>query len=531
MHFAKTAARIALGVMTILPVAGAWALTPAQVNALEPTNIIYISGSTELDAALQAYAAADFFLAPGASFDGPLFEAGSYDIYKTATGYVLTGTAGLVGIQGLVNIAIVKQTLGGSAVGIHNVSAGIPVAGFPNLTNPAAFTATCGTPVTTPATGPFSTFNTYKCTLPESSTIVPNAGISDEAPTTWVGNGGVTAGDATALTTSNFADIPFAIIVNVALRNALQAAEGLTSGSETLANVPYLTSTQTRAILSGQMSSLGDLYEFNPSTGKATQIDPTGSFLHICRHGDTSGSELAANIYFFGRGCSKGSGVGGITAPDNVNTQAAGETWTGSAAQLSDLVFAGAGTNDVKNCVAAGTGSGDTFDARIGFVSTAQTSQGTNWRYIGLNGIAPTIWNIQLDKYDWLMTGALFTSTNASLALNNDSNTGMHSAILRTLEILVPIELITLNFPTQSSAASADNTGASDTGLMTGNTQVLYGSDDPNGPSAPAWPIAIRGGSGSIPTAGQGPNNPQSQQYPSLQLNGCNAFYQADPFG
>src|SRR5271156_899161 len=100
------------------------------------------------------------------------------------------------------------------------------------------------------------------------------------------------------------------------------------------------------------MSTLGDLYVFNPTTSKVTQVDGSGSFLHICRRGDTSGSQFAANIRFFGKGCSKGAGVVGVAIPDDDTTQSAGETWTGGTDadgnnQLGDLVFAGSGTGDV----------------------------------------------------------------------------------------------------------------------------------------------------------------------------------------
>jgi hypothetical protein len=508
-----------------LPIASAWALTPTQVSVLNPINIIYVSGSTSTDAAIQAWAKLDPALDPDAPF-APL----SYDLYRTATGYVLTGTArSSFGSASGQNIAIVKQTLGGSAIGIHNVTFGLAANGFPNLQSPAVFAASCGAPAPTGPSAPFQPFNTYTCSLAETTTtvnpIAPNAGISDEDPMTWMGTGGVTGQDASLLTSIPGVQVPFGIIVNIALRNALQTGEGLTTGSESPANVPSLTSAQVRAILSGEMLSLSQLYVFNPTVNQTVQVDPTASLLHICRRGDTSGAQFAANINFFGQGCFKGGGVGSITTPDNLATQANGEVWTGSAIQLGDFVFAGARTVDVLNCVAAGLGAGDTFDARLGFVSMAQVPFLANWRYVALDGVLPTIWNIQLQKYSWL-TENRFNSTPTSLNLNGPP-VNNHAAIFSALQTTFSdvSGLAGLNAATRNAAATADVTGNSDTGLVTLGNTVLYGASDPAGPSGPAWPAAIR----AIAAPGQGPNSPQSKTYPGQATNNCNGAFQADP--
>lgn len=537
MTSSRRAIRIALcAAAAALPAAGAWALPPATVSTLSATNIIYVSGSTATDAAIEAWAKLD----PAVDTNAP-FTAGSYDLYKTATGYMLTGTAGTVfGLPANTNIAIIKQTKGGSATGIHNVAEGIAPGGFPDMSAPATFTASCGAASPTAASKPFQAFNTYTCSLAESATIVPNAGISDEDPTTWIGTGGVTAADATALTSAHAVEVPFGIIVSVALRNQLQTQEGLTSGSETLANVPSLTSPEIRAMLSGQMSTLGDLYVFNPTSQATAKVDSTGSLLHVCRRGDTSGSQFAANIRFMGKGCMKGSGVGAVSNPDDTTTQPSGETWTGGVDadgnnQLDDLVFAGSGTGDVLKCVSApvdnstngGTNS-DTVAYRIGFVSMDQVPSTTGgWRYVKIDGIAPTIWNIQLDAYEWVTEDA-FNQTSTSIALNGGA--GNHAKIFNTIQANLSNvnALAGLNAATQNAAALGDTSGGgADTGIVTVANSVLYGASDTAGPSAPTWPAAIR----SIAVAGQGPNSPLAKTYPTEAENNCNGAFQADPTG
>jgi hypothetical protein len=511
------------GAAAMLPATGAWALTPTQVNALTANNIIYVSGSTATDPALQAY----FKLDPAVDANAPC-KAGSYDLYKTATGYVVTCTAGPVFGTGFANtnFAFVKQTLGGSATGIHNVNAGIAPGGFPDLGNLTAFTTSCGAGVATGASSPFQAFNTFTCTRPESATIVPNAGISDEDPATFIGTGGVTGADATALTANHAVSVPFAAVVSVPLRNALQAAEGLTSGSETLANVPSLSSAQLRAVLSGQMLSLSDLWVYD-SAGNATQVDPSGSLVHICRRGDTSGSEFATNIYLFGAGCSKGNGVGSVALPDDLSTQAAGATWTGSATQSAAFVFAGAGTGDVRSCVAAAKDPGDTVNYRIGFTSTDQAIvAGTGFRFVAVNGVAPTIWNIQKGAYDWL-TEDTFNTTTASLTRNGTTNGGIIFTTVNN-NLSNVNGLAGLNAASRNSAAPSDTTGAADTGIVTVGNSVLFGSGNVGGPTpANGWPAAVR----AIATTGKGPNSPLTKIYPGQKLNNCNGSYQGDPTG
>ena len=497
-------------VVGIMPATGAWAqLSTTAVNAISAGNTIYVAGSTATDAAIQAF----FADAVAGSTVAPC-QAGTYTLLSDAasgsSSYAIACTASANFASGALtgqNILISKQTSGGSAIGIHNVAAGIAAANF--VVTPCTALNACGI----------------------SQTIVPNAGISDVDPTTVVGTGGVTSAEAQALTAANGVEVPFAPIVSYQLRNALQTAEGLTSGSETLANVPSLTPAQLRAIYSGQMLSLGDLYVFNPTTQATVQVDTSGSLVHICRRGNTSGTEFGANIYFFGSGCSKGSGVGTVSAPDNASTATAGETWSATAAQVADFVFAGSGTGDVKSCVSyATTAPGDTVAYRVGFVSTDQVptafTSGTNpWRYVAINGNAPTIWNIQLGKYDWI-TEDTFNSTSASLALNG--GLGNHGTIFSGLRNgFANVEsLAQLNAASQNAAALGTAGGAADTGIVTLGNSVLYGSSDPTGPSAPAWPAAIR-----LSTAGNGPNSPLSKTYPSSAVNNCNGAYQSDPTG
>src|ERR1700743_2640452 len=86
-----TSIKIALFGAALLPAAGAGAPTPTQVKALTAATIIYVSGSPATDPAIQAF----FKLDPAVDANAPC-KAGTYDLYKTSTGYVVTCTAGPV---------------------------------------------------------------------------------------------------------------------------------------------------------------------------------------------------------------------------------------------------------------------------------------------------------------------------------------------------------------------------------------------------------------------------------------------------
>jgi len=532
--------RVLITAAALLPLANAWALTTAQVAALTPANIIYVSGSTATDSAIKAY----FKLNPTTDTSAPC-AAGTFDLYTTATGYVLTCTAAATfGTYAGTNFAIAKQTAGGSAVGIHNVAAGVAAAQMPDLTNATTFAGTCTQGTQVAASGPFMAYFPYTCTQAESAVIVPNAGISDEDPTTWIGTGPVTASDATFFGSAGAVhgvEVPFGIVVNKALRNQLQTAEGLTSGSDTLANVPSLSTAQIRALLTSNVLDWGAMWVWNPVTSAMTKVgNDTSTGVHVCRRGDTSGSQFAANIFFTGKGCTKGNGVPAISNPDDSTTQANGEAWTGGTdtdgnVQVNDAFFAGSGTGDVLKCVGstllgATGGLADTVDYKIGFASMDQqpivAGVDGNWRFIAVDGVAPTIWNIQTDRYSWIVEDT-FNSTAATLSRNGATN---GATIFTKLEASISNvnALAGLNAAAQNNVAPGTTDGSGDGGIVTIGNAVLYGTSDAAGPSAPTWPAAIR----AIATAGQGPNSPIVKQYPgAAALNNCNGAVQGNPTG
>ncbi len=530
----------ALAIAAAAPLASptVWALDPTTTAAIAVGNQLYISGSTAIDPALQA-----FFELDASDARGPC-AVGTMDLYKSAAGYVISCTGRAATTLAGLNIAILKQTAGGSAVGIINVARGTAASGFTAFASIGG--CTLGTP--TAASAPFMAYNNYSCAAAEVSAI-PNAGVSDEDPTTFVGTGGVLNSDATTLTAANGLQQPFAIIVSKPLRDKLQSAEGLTSGSELLADQPSLTKQQIAAILSGAMLDWSDLWVYDKATHTTqTQVGTGGavptSGMHICRRGDTSGTQLGNNIFFFGAGCTKSAGVNSVATPDCAASQNSGEAWNASglstvcpsgtgSSQPSDFAFAGSGTGDVKKCVSSGTlGTGDTVNYRIGFVGTDNKSTDVAatpdlWRFIAIDEQPPTLYSILQGRYGNVTEDTL-NSSSASLAQNG--GLGNHGVIFSyiTANVGNKTALAGLNAKWHDSMQlppAAATTGVADTGLLTlgkptGNADAL------TIPLSGSFPAALRTVSGAANT---GPASTMSKT--SGAVNNCNALFQVNPTG
>ena len=539
-----------------------WPLSPATLTSpggVSPDNISFAAGATLFDPLLKGY----FALDSAVDASAPCVK-GSFDLYTVnGAGYVLTCTAGpIFGAVAGKNIVIVKETVNGTAAGIHQTAIREPEAGFPKIIDHAnwlpdpAFFANCSAPVLVPSVAPYVSYNSYTCTEPLHDTVVPNVSLSEEDPTLWSGIYPVTSKDAQEFQklrskTQSVFQTPYALVVSKPLRDLLQQAEGLLQNSETSKDVPSLTSAQVRAILSGQLTVWENLWVWNETSKKEVQVVTTGfTPVHICRRADSSGVQVAANAHFFSRGCLTWNGGGSIVTSDNPSAQFAGETWTASSAQINAFSFAAATSQDLVKCVAAGASSSDTR-YRIGFVSTNvnpfnlgfQLPPGSSdIRYIRLDEQVPSIWAIQKGQYRWFMEPTIqYTCCNlppspfipslpASLRQNFPNYAlGNRKLIWDTLIRYLGNAnvLAALNQSSQQSTflfndIAPNHIAASDSGFLTlGNHQISF----PPGPSTPDWPGAIR----AIGVAGKGPNSNLSKTFPGQPVNNCNPAFQINP--
>ena len=252
----------------------------------------------------------------------------------------------------------------------------------------------------------------------------PDFAISDVDPIQFRGDnkmamgGGVfyevTEADLAKLTVKAVAAQVFGIAVSTNLRDAMQQAQfGATSlnvGKDTVAAMPSLTQEQVSSLLTGRitswkqirLSTTKNLFDASTAPYKASS-----DRVHICRRTSGSGTQAQVGIKFMGYPCSGTTGVGLPVPPGTDIPTPLAETVNqaqvhvnSSARALGECLHElGMGTNDQSpynfNNIYAGT-----TRWAIGFQSTDNNAnKSQEYRYIKINGHAPTLANVGLGKY------------------------------------------------------------------------------------------------------------------------------------
>jgi hypothetical protein len=241
-------------------------------------------------------------------------------------------------------------------------------------------------------------------------------GVSDVNPSMLTNNQTVLDN----LTFTGTIDVVFAPAVTLRLYRELQAAQGLESGCvanddngfmdgdgtsdcDEPQNVPSLTSSQIRAIMTGAYQN------WNLLTNDAgTQL--ASSTIFVCRRGNTSGTEASFESVMLNQRCTQG--VQPMSPPTDLACEPGGCAWN-NAARLGQRVFAGTGSGDVRNCLINHDDTGT--DRAFGILSMESSppnlnsagpdgSQGTTndrgWRYIGINRVNPELLTVMEGNWE-----------------------------------------------------------------------------------------------------------------------------------
>lgn len=326
-------------------------------------------------------------------------------------------------------------TLGTPATnGVDTVSPGATATGFKvdlMSVTVGAGSGNCDTnvnPVVVLATGAGRSFNEYKC----GATVVqrvPDAGFSDIEPNKFFGintPGGLPGYTASsAVTSATFGALVFGTPVSLDLRNALQAAQGLTVGSETEANMPSLTTTEIRSLFSGVIPNWNSFMVTNPAAPAGPKIAlatlpavvalgtvPADKKVQICRRVNGSGTQAQFNAIFTNWPCDTTT----TTMP-----QAPGNTFSGP------VVAENSGSSDVSRCIddfndgsnASTKNAALTKRWAIGINSTENNMNNAfSMRFIKINGAAPTIQAVHAGDYEDYAEQSFQYRTNSSTLLN-----------------------------------------------------------------------------------------------------------------
>ena len=222
----------------------------------------------------------------------------------------------------------------------------------------------------------------------------PLVGVSDVEPKVFKGLnvvsdfGDVTDADVAALTTFAQSQLVFGVPVTTELRDALQQAQGLVVGEDDEANMPTLSSNLVRSLFTGQVTSWMDVVGpdgtdiYNGASAAGLPV-PASDSVSLCVRTSGSGTRAQFMINFLRTSCLDSS-----VAP-----------YLAEGGEYP-AVKSNRGSGDMGDCVADFANNGWS----IGYQSTEKNMDILdNYRFVKIDGAAPTLQNVATDKYlDWV---------------------------------------------------------------------------------------------------------------------------------
>lgn len=405
----------------LLAAASAQALTPDEIVAKRGNGLVEVDVS----------GASAIRLSIGAAFIENCDPNTVDIIWNNATGdnyrsYACT-LANKVGnwIAGT-DIVLYKRDQGGSTNGIRPVSDSVPLTSM-LINGTSASGGTC-TPSATPSAGR-TDVNKARWTCGATQSRVPAIGLSDEEPLLL--NSGVnlngTAGTLSNLNVNPLALNIFGVVVNTKLRDALQAAQGLTVGSDDEAQQPSIPKTFVASAVAGKM---------NISAGLGwQQLGLTGADgskkVNVARRAAGSGTQAASNAYFLGSNCvANALTPSGPVSGTGTTTGTNGDATAYSSSQTMINSFATANANNTFQLGVLG---------RENNPKPSGTTDDNGYRFVKLNGVYPNRDNARIGLYDFV-----FENTIQWRNTDNANDIGAFGAFLLA------------KVPTAASLAAAD---------------------------------------------------------------------------
>lgn len=387
----------------------AFALPASQYNSTPGDTLdVFIGGASAQDGALER-------LYRNAC------DVNTLDIYRTSNQRVMFCRISNAGVPGFPvagqKIAIHKTSVGGSGNGVQPVANQTNLA-FIDMAAIKAGTIACdvGTaiPAETVAGVTFAGYtNRNNCGTVGTRNAVPDAGISDVEPALV----GASAAEISRLNVQSQNAVVWGIPVTEALRNALQQVQGLTVGAEDEANMPSLTYAQLSSVYNGGIADWSQIVSSNgtPLPGAVT-TPPSDTQVYLCRRVPTSGTQASFEVHMLRQRCV--SGVAGMLVGNDGGVVGNG------------TVNEGSGTGDVKNCLVTHDGAnrwavGLFSTENVESSATSAVNDGNVWRFIKMNGHAPTLLNVANGKWDFF--------TEQSIQWRNASSGNALSGLKLTL--------------------------------------------------------------------------------------------------
>jgi hypothetical protein len=397
----------------------AFALTPGN---FDPATIpqVYMSGATAQNGGI-------------ANVMRLLCVDGTLDAYTTTSqvAYVCTVRTGstLGAAYDGTAIAIHKEYSGGSGLGIDNLINGITL-NFVNLAPIVAGQTVCtvDTVSSVGAQGLLGAEQVWNCPGTQVVAQTPQVGFSDVDPAVF---GKTVTGTAGTITVNSPNQLTFGVAVTVPLRNALQAEQGLTVGSDLAVDTPSLANAEVQRMFQQTKAST--------NTGATFGLTGDANRVYAVRRGATSGTQKTAEVYFFNANVVQPSfAINQFASPTSgYNSVVASDAGCGTATSApasTGMVFAGSSNEQVVNClnrhaaggryaVASLTMEFNAFNPVAASTSASiDTNYPTGFRFVKLNGYLPTVENMVRGAYTYyseqVVTG-LNTLAGTPLAVMN----------------------------------------------------------------------------------------------------------------
>lgn len=363
------------------------------------------------------------------------------------------------------NILIYKRSAGGSAFGVSPI---VAEANGDTASATIEFLKLSGSPacsVTTLAgVGALTKISCAYDPLDPAKHIthVPDFGISDVDPAQFTGNNSpinpstgvpyanVTSDDVAKLTVKSASALTFGVPVTKNLYFALQAAQKTTGavpatcalGDETEACMPSLSSAQIASIHAGAVVDwnqlkVGTVGLYDWVSANAAAYLPGASYLHTCRRENGSGTQAQSNIKFLADPCTAAASATSPASDTVVQGFAEGDgvpmIHENNSSGNVDICL-----NELQDGTNAANSFDNTYGVRwaVGIQSLEKsTAAATKYRFVKVDGVAPTLANVVKGKYrDWAENTFQYNTTHvfSAVAAENTALKTLTDAVIKS---------------------------------------------------------------------------------------------------
>lgn len=313
-------------------------------------------------------------------------------------------------------VLLVKRDQGGSTQGVNPVAAGTAQ---DVMTVDASCTAT-GT--ARPATDILKP--TYACNSVNSRVV--DAGVSDVEPALFQKPVNLlspaVAVSTTTLDSSAINMTIMGVAVNKKLYRALQEAQGLIAAGAALDDAadkqPSLPSTFVGSVLSGKATG-SNTAKLGWNRVIPTSVDASvlTKQVNVCRRNVGSGTQASFNVQFLNAGCMTGTGTY-TPVGQTVGSANSTNTTSPAIAEMGTLAWVNnSGSGNVETCLGTTVENAGTAAYGLGILSRENTPKPTGtttdkgYRFVKLDGVAPTRANAQTGDYDFVYAATMQWNT------------------------------------------------------------------------------------------------------------------------